>query len=239
MVEVILMLRLAAPLRTLVRRAADGLAAGSPGSTAARTASGSVRPAEGRDSVADDVVEFLRGRLRASLIDRGLRYDVVDASLAVSGDDLLAAAGRAEAVAGVVGEEQFAALYVGFDRASRIVTAEAAETVDPALFEAEAERALLSAITQVRAPVTTAAARGEFRAAMEGLRPLVAPVNRIFDDVLIMAPDPRVRANRLALLREAAETFRLVADFSTIVMTDEVKRTALSAAVPRGAGARE
>ena len=56
-------------------------------------------------------------------------------------------------------------------------------------------------------------------------------MNRIFDDVLIMAPDRRVRANRLALLREAAETFRVVADFSKIVMTDEEKRA--------GPGARE
>ena len=70
---------------------------------------------------------------------------------------------------------------------------------------------------------------GEFRRAMERLKPLVAPVNRIFDDVLIMAPAPRVRANRLALLREAAETFRVVADFSKIVMTDEEKKVALGA----------
>lgn len=227
-VEIILMLRLGVSLRTLVRRAAGGYAAGSPESSAPRIGSG--------NAVVDDVVEFLRGRLRASLIDRGLRYDVVDASLAVSGDDLLAAAGRAEAVAGAVGEEQFAALYVGFDRASRIVTAEAAETVDPALFETEAERALLSGIAEVRGPVTTAAARGEFRAAMEALQPLVAPVHRIFDDVLIMALDPRLRANRLALLREAADTFRVVADFSKIVMTDDAKRTALSGAASREGG---
>jgi glycyl-tRNA synthetase beta subunit len=44
-----------------------------------------------------------------------------------------------------------------------------------------------------------------------------------------MAPDPRVRANRLALLREAAATFLVVADFAKIVMTDEEKRVALGA----------
>ena len=225
-VEVILMLRLPVPVRALVRRAAAGYEAEAG--------------AAGAGDVVDGVVEFLRGRLRASLIDRGLRYDVVDASLAVSGDDLLAAAGRAEAVAGAVGEGQFAALYVGFDRASRIVTAEAAEGVDPGLFASDAERALHAALAAVRGPVAAAAARGEFRGAMEALQPLVGPVNRIFDDVLIMAPDPRVRANRLALLRQAAETFRVVADFSKIVMTDEAKRAAVSAAGARGCpGARE
>lgn len=206
-VEIILMLRLALPLRPFVRRAAEALAGD-----------------ERRPEVTGEVVEFLRQRLRASLIDRGVRYDIADAALAVSEDDLLAASARAEAVAGAVGEERLAALYVGFDRASRIVTDEAAEAVDPALFEADAERALFEAVMEVRGPVRAAAADGDFRRAMDDLRPLVGPVNRIFDDVLIMAPDPRVRANRLALLREAAATFRVVADFSKIVMTDEQKR---------------
>jgi len=209
-VDIVLMLRLVLPLGPLAGRAAEGHG---------RRDSGVVR----------DVVEFLRGRLRASLIDRGIRYDVADAALAVSADDLLAASARAEAVAGALGEEQFAALYVGFDRASRIVTGEAAPAVDPDLFEADAERALFNAVTEVRGPVREAAEAGEFRRSMERLKPLVAPVNRIFDDVLIMAPDPRVRANRLALLREAAETFRVVADFSKMVMTDEDKRVALGA----------
>ena len=213
-VDIILMLRLALPLRSFIGRVAEGLGHGEQGA-----------------GVTGEVVEFLRGRLRASLIDRGIRYDVADAALAVSADDLVAASARADAVAGAVGAEEFAALYVGFDRASRIVTDEAAAAVDPALFETDAERALFAAITEVRGPVTEAAAEGEFRRAMERLRPLVGPVNRIFDDVLIMAPDRRVRANRLALLREAAETFRVVADFSKIVMTDEEKRT--------GPGARE
>ena len=211
-VEIILMLRLVLPLRPFVARAAEAFGG-----------------AERRPEVTGEVTEFLRQRLRASLIERGIRYDIADAALAVSEDDILAASARAEAVAGAVGEARFAALYVGFDRASRIVTAEAAAAVDPALFESEAEHALFGAVTEARGPVRAAAADCDFRRAMDHLQPLVGPVNRIFDDVLIMAPDPRVRANRLALLREAATTFRVVADFSKIVMTDEQKGLALGA----------
>jgi glycyl-tRNA synthetase beta chain len=227
-VDIILMLRLGLPLGPFVTRAAEGFDRADRDEIRAASRWGA-GPEAGGETVVDNVVEFLRGRLRASLIDRGIRYDVADAALAVSGDDLLAAASRAEAVAGAVGEGQFAALYVGFDRASRIVTAEAAPVVDPALFEAEAERALFAAVEYVGRPVREAAVAGDFRRAMDILRSLVAPVNRIFDDVLIMAPDPRTRANRLALLREVAETFRVVADFSKIVMTDEEKKVALGA----------
>ncbi|HEY6103964.1 MAG TPA: glycine--tRNA ligase subunit beta [bacterium] len=211
-VEIILMLRLVLPLGPFVSRAAEAFAG-----------------TERRPGGIAEVVEFLRQRLRASLIERGIRYDIADAALAVSEDDILAASARAEAVAGAVGEARFAALYVGFDRASRIVTGEAAEAVNPALFESDAERTLFEAVREVGGPVRAAAAEGDFRRAMDHLQSLVAPVNRIFDDVLIMAPDPRVRANRLALLREAAATFRVVADFSKIVMTDEQKGVVLGA----------
>jgi len=61
---------------------------------------------------------------------------------------------------------------------------------------------------------------------MEELMPLTEPVDRIFDDVLIMAPQPAVRANRLALLRLAVDVFRLVADFSKVVTSDDQPRTA-------------
>ena len=72
--EIIQMLRLRMPLRALAEVAAAGY---------------------GRrwgPEVLGLVVDFLRQRLRAMLIDQGVRYDLVDAAVAVSGDDLLAAA---------------------------------------------------------------------------------------------------------------------------------------------------
>jgi glycyl-tRNA synthetase beta subunit len=64
---------------------------------------------------------------------------------------------------------------------------------------------------------------GEWPRAVESLLRLAAPVDRIFDDVLIMAPDAAVRANRLALLASVAALFRQVADFSKVVMANGTK----------------
>jgi len=206
-VEIVLMLRLRLSLKTL--------------------ASAALLPFERREAeVAEAVAEFLRQRLRTILIDRGIRYDVVDAALAVSGDDLLAAADRAQALAGAVRRPEFIPLYVAYDRASRILTPDAAAPVDPALFEAPVERTLLETLHAVEPPVAEAAAEGDYARALESLRPLVAPVNQIFDDVLIMAPDERVRANRLALLRAVVAVFRHVADFARLVIREEEKAAA-------------
>ena len=63
-----------------------------------------------------------------------------------------------------------------------------AATVDPALFEADAERALFEAASALEQ------AAGSYEDRLRGLASLRAPVGRFFDDVLVMAEDPRVRA---------------------------------------------
>ena len=206
-VEIIQMLRLRMPLRALAEAAAAGY---------------------GRrwgPEVLDLVVDFLRQRLRAMLIDQGVRYDLVDAAVAVSGDDLLAAADRAQALSAFAGRPEFARLYVAYDRASRILSAEAASQVDPEKFEVPAEHRLHEAAIRVSSRVRTAIAGGDYLNALGELLALTEPVDRIFDAVLIMAPQPAVRANRLALLRLAVEAFRLVADFSKVVVASDQPST--------------
>lgn len=201
-VEIVQMLRLRLPLRAFAEVAAAGYGR-----------------SWGRE-VIDLVVDFVRQRLRAVLIDQGIRYDLVDAALAASADDLLGAADRAQALSAFAGRPEFTRLFVAYDRASRILSADAAPHVDPEKFEVPAEHRLHEAAIRVSPKVRTAIASGNYLLAMEELLPLTEPVDRIFDDVLIMAPQPAVRANRLALLRLAVDAFRLVADFSKVVVSD-------------------
>lgn len=195
-VEILLAYRVRIPLAGLIAEAAEGF---------------------GGSAAAPEVVEFLRQRLRGTLLDRGIRYDVADAALAVSGDDLIATAGRAEATNAFLPDPAFRRLFVAYDRASRILTGETAE-IDPALFEDPAERILALAVQAATPAVTAAAEAGDYTVAMRALVPLADPVDRFFDAVLVMAPDPRLRGNRQALLRAVVGAFRKVGDFSKIVM---------------------
>jgi len=60
------------------------------------------------------------------------------------------------------------------------------------------------------------AAAGSYEERLRGLASLRAPVARFFDDVLVMAEDPRVRGNRLALLNQALSLFHRIADISKL-----------------------
>ncbi len=199
-VEIVLMLRERLPLADLVRAAAEPF---------------------GTPEVAEQALEFLRQRLRTALVDRGLRSDLVDAAVAVSDADLLAAAERAQALQEAAGRPLWGRLLVAWERAARILTPEAADAVDPALFDSSAEAALHEEVARLAPRVREAAAAGDYLEAVEALQALPPVVDRFFDEVLVMSPDPRVRANRLALLRSVVDLYRTVADFSRVAAAPE------------------
>ena len=98
---------------------------------------------------------------------------------------------------------------MAFKRAKNILGPEAAR-VDPALLSEEAER-------QLHATVADLSRRdGGYEARLRSLAGLRAPVDRFFDDVLVMAEDPRIRSNRLGLLSEALSLFYRIADISKL-----------------------
>ncbi len=58
--------------------------------------------------------------------------------------------------------------------------------------------------------------RGDYTEALRALASARGPVDRFFDDVMVMADDPALRANRLALLARLAEAMNQVADISKL-----------------------
>ena len=171
---------------------------------------------------------FLLDRLAYVLGSRGFSADEVQAVLDVPAtaaappggrvvvralQDPIDAWRRVEALQRVRREipEDFAALAEAFKRAKNILAQQArAAAVDPSLFEADAERALFEAASGLEK------AAGSYEDRLRGLASLRAPVGRFFDDVLVMAEDARVRANRLALLDLTLSLFYRIADISSL-----------------------
>jgi glycyl-tRNA synthetase beta chain len=91
-------------------------------------------------------------------------------------------------------------------------------TVDRSALTDGAERALHSAFDTLRPIVESRVADGDFAAALQALASTKPAVDRFFDDVMVMADDPKIRSNRLALLREVAATMNHVADISKLVV---------------------
>jgi glycyl-tRNA synthetase beta chain len=174
-----------------------------------------------RGEVAAEVAQFLLDRFQYVLEARGLPAEEVRAVLlADEGEtrvralaDPLGAAERAAALNRVRAEsrEAFEALAAAFKRARNILSQQQpAPRVDPDLFEGDAERELHRAVAAAEA------ATGDDEARLRGLAELRRPVDKFFDDVLVMAEDRSVRANRLALLKSTLSLFYRIADISKL-----------------------
>jgi glycyl-tRNA synthetase beta chain len=95
---------------------------------------------------------------------------------------------------------------------------DAATAVDRSLFADGAEHDLFAAVQKLLPVVHRHVDRGEYTEALRALASARSSVDRFFDDVLVMAEDPALRANRLALLRGLAEAMNQVADISKLAV---------------------
>jgi glycyl-tRNA synthetase beta chain len=168
--------------------------------------------------VAEQVLDFVRGRIRALWGDE-FPGDLVEAVLSAGFDDVVDARKRLEALAAIRGRPDFVPLAVTFKRVANI-QAKAKEAasgrVDEALLREEAERRLLDSLKGAEGQVAALRDRRSHAEILLAVASLKPAVDRLFDEVLVMAEEPDLRANRLALMKRVADLFADIADFRRI-----------------------
>ncbi|MBM3615554.1 MAG: glycine--tRNA ligase subunit beta [Alphaproteobacteria bacterium] len=172
----------------------------------------------------DDLLSFFHDRLKVFLKDQGIRHDVIDACLAMPGnDDLTLLVKRAEALAAFLKTEDGPNLMQGYKRANTILTqAEQKDGVeysfgaDPKFAETDEERALFTALDQAEAAITPAMGAEDFPAAMAAMAKLRAPIDAFFTAVQVNSDNQITRRNRLNLLHRIRAICSDVADLTKI-----------------------
>jgi glycyl-tRNA synthetase beta chain len=183
-----------------------------------------IEPIKSPDALADDLLSFLHDRLKVHLRDQGIRHDVIDACLAMPGnDDLVLLVRRAEALAAFLKSEDGTNLLLGFKRAANILAqAEERDGVeysfgaDPKFAEAEEERALFAALAAAEPRIAAAMGAEDFPAAMAELAGLRAPIDAFFEAVQVNTDNQIVRRNRLNLLSTIRRLCLAVADLTKV-----------------------
>jgi glycyl-tRNA synthetase beta chain len=171
---------------------------------------------------------FLRERLDFYLRENcGFSYDVVAATLAAGDDNIPDTVARAKALTAVRGSEDFAAISAAFKRIKnilrqaaekeRVSVEEIAGAVDEALLAEDAEKSLFAESTKLAAAVEELRNQRKYDEALAQIATLRPYVDRFFDAVMVMAPEPELRKNRLALIASVLREFSKIADFSEIV----------------------
>ena len=185
-------------------------------------------PIEGLDTKVPDIsanlLSFFHDRLKVFLRDQGIRHDVIDACIAMDGnDDLTLLAKRARALEDFLKTEDGTNLLQGFKRANNILSqAEEKDGVeysygaDRKFAEDATETALFDALEAGGAAISPAIEAEDFAAAMRGMAALRAPIDAFFDAVQVNADSEVVRRNRLNLLSQIRQVCGQVADLTKI-----------------------
>jgi len=177
-----------------------------------------VRLAADRTVVAEQVLDFVRGRVKA-LWSEEFDADLVEAVLAAGSDDVVDGRERLQALAQVKARPDFVPLAVAFKRVANI-REKAGQTgstpVDKALLGEGAESQLAGELERVEGEAEELRRRRDWPGVLRAMASLKPSVDRFFDEVLVMAEDAALRTNRLALMKRVSDLFADVADFRKI-----------------------
>lgn len=166
-----------------------------------------------------NLVDFFRQRLRGLFVDQGIASQDADAALAQEFRDPVDAVARAKAIARIPREarEVFKRVANILDDAKAKNIAPAA-SIDLALLGAEVENNLRRAMLEAQQREAEPRARRDYAAVFDSLTKLQPTVAAFFDKggVMVMDPDARLRANRLALLQALIAPYMAIADFRVL-----------------------
>ncbi|PZW65990.1 glycyl-tRNA synthetase beta chain [Pseudomonas sp. URMO17WK12:I1] len=169
--------------------------------------------------LAPQVLEFIFDRLRARYEDEGVDVSVYQAVRAVNPLSPLDFDQRVQAVQAFRKLPEADALAAANKRVSNLLSkadGQVASSIEAHYFDTPAEFTLNAAIQKADNAVQPLAQSRQYREALAQLASLRAPVDAFFEAVLVNAEDPKVRANRYALLARLRGLFLGVADISVL-----------------------
>jgi glycyl-tRNA synthetase beta chain len=173
---------------------------------------------------AKDLLSFFHDRLKVYLKDQGIRHDIIDACIAMDGNDNInLLVKRARALSETLKTDDGKNLIQGFKRANNILSqAEAADGVeysygaDVKFAETGEERSLFGALDTSEVKIKPAMRAQDFATAMSAMATLRTPIDVFFEAVQINSDNPTVRRNRLNLLSRIRTVCSSVADLTKI-----------------------
>src|SRR4051812_24816081 len=170
------------------------------------------------DSVAVDLHPFMLDRLRNYLREGGFAQDEIDAVVSQNPTRIDQVLPKLQAVQAFRAMPEAESLAAANKRIRNILkkTSVAQSPPDPAVFRETAERTLFAATSDLAPKVSALFRNQEYTEALRALASVRGAVDTFFDEVMVMADEPALRDNRLALLLQLEGMMNQVADISKL-----------------------
>ena len=165
------------------------------------------------------LLDFIKERFRVILLQtHGHTPDLADAVLAVGAVDILDIRKRADTLAEFRLTPNFEAVYNALNRVLRILPPAVPESIDADLLCDAAEKQLYARMTAAAPHLQQSLQEHDYANVLTQLAALQPAIDTFFDDVLVMANEPALRTNRLALLNRIGQHIYAVADLTKLVI---------------------
>jgi glycyl-tRNA synthetase beta chain len=169
------------------------------------------------DRVREDVLDFFRVRYQNFLLDKGYAFDVTDAVLSISFDELVDVQGRIDALKKAREWKDFESIVIAFKRAMNILKGSPPKReINSSLLAEPAEQNLYQSFLKAKEKIDSLLNKKDYPSALLEMTQMKKPIDEFFDGVMVMVEDEKIRDNRLALLDEIGKLFLRIADFSKL-----------------------
>lgn len=170
------------------------------------------------EEILPEVMDFIRQRIRHVFLEKGLRYDLVDAVITTDYEVIPRSYKKVQNLAQAINRPEFALLMKAFTRVANLAKKVSAQgEVQEDLLEEEGEKVLYQEYLKVKRGTLSLLQEKDYAGALEQMAYLQKPVDDFFDQVMVMVDDEKLRNNRLNLLRDIRDLFQKYADFSKVV----------------------
>lgn len=176
------------------------------------------RLTRGAGQILEDLRPFLADRIRYVLGLAGYAYDEIEAALAAGTQDLPDLRARVDALHRMRDEPDFLSVVLASKRIVNIVKDTAEQPLDESALVEPAEKDLAAAFREMRADIEESAATGDYLGCLRRIAGLAPVLDRFFVEVMVMAEDPQVRQNRIALLQAILRTISRTARLTEVVV---------------------
>ena len=164
-----------------------------------------------------EVLDFFRIRYQNFLQDKGYPFDVIDAVLSTSFDQLVDIQHRIDALREAKEWKDFESIVIGFKRAMNIIKGVSSlKKVDPSLFSEIAEKNLFKSLIDAKGKIDRLLDQRDYPASLLEMSRMKKTIDEFFDKVMVMVEDEAIRNNRLSLLDGIGQLFLRFADFSKL-----------------------
>lgn len=168
----------------------------------------------------EEVVDFVKARLRQLLLSKDVRHDVIEAVINAEQKDLSKLFESARILKKHLVDDEFRpsvealTRVINLAKKAREINGATSATVNPELFENDSEKELYQAVNNLAESFKENTVAENYQSLMQ-LRPLI---EAYFEQTMVMVDDEKIRQNRLNLLEKIANMALSVASLDLLIV---------------------